>query len=254
MIEFMKATAFKAGEIALKASKDMDAIAVEFKGVKDLVTAIDKKVEEFIRAEVLKKYPGHIIVGEEYGTTSGSEDCRWIIDPIDGTVSFVHGLPGYSVSIAYQEKGQTRAGVVYGPMLGQMFSAERGKGAFLNRKQIHVSDCSKMIDSVWATGFACLRAGREDNNLPHFTEIVPQIRDIRRMGSAALDLAYVAAGKLAGFWELSLEEYDVAAGIILVEEAGGEVCDFKGGREYPDQGIIATNSILTSELMKLLQK
>lgn len=254
MIDFMKSTAFKAGEIALKEADGIREADVEFKGEKDLVTAVDKKVEEFIRSEIAANFPGHVILGEEYGTTKGEGDNRWVIDPIDGTVSFVHALPGFSVSMAYQESGKTKAAVVYGPMLGQMFSAEEGKGTYLNGRRVHVSECSRLIDSVWATGFACLRAGLKENNLPLFTNIVPKLRDVRRMGSAALDLSYVAAGKLAGFWELSLEEYDVAAGILLVQEAGGQVCDFSGDSSYPEKGIVATNGLLTDEILGLLNQ
>lgn len=254
MIDFMKSIAFEAGEICLQALENKSELELEFKGEKDLVTAIDKKVEDFLLDEIGEKYPHHSVLGEERGLTAGDRDCRWIIDPIDGTVSFVHGLPGFSISLAYEENGNTVAGVVYGPMLGQMFTAERGKGAALNGKAITVSKCDSMIDSVWATGFACMREGRPDNNLPILGRILPRVRDIRRMGSAALDLAYVAAGKIEGFWELSLAEYDVAAGVLLVEEAGGEVCDFRGEDRFPEQGILATNRQLTSQLLPLLRQ
>ncbi|WP_245694975.1 inositol monophosphatase family protein [Desulforhopalus singaporensis] len=249
----MKHIAFKAGELSLAAAREPDSLTVEFKGEKDLVTAVDRKIEVFLTEEILKKYPGHTIVGEEYGTKTADEGCRWVIDPIDGTVSYVHGLPGYSISLAYQEQGVTRAGVVYGPLLGQMFSAEHGKGASMNRNRLQVSSRKKLRESVLATGFACLRAGAEDNNLKHFNKIVPRLRDVRRMGSAALDLAYVAAGKLDGFWELCLSEYDVAAGVILVKEAGGCVCDFGGKDNFPQQGIIGANPFLVEKIRSMLQ-
>lgn len=254
MIEFMKSIAFEAGEICIEAAGKRTALGIEFKSEKDLVTAVDKKVEDFLREEIQKKHPDHMVVGEERGAGDGEGELSWLIDPIDGTVSFVHGLPGFSISLAFLEQGVTTAAVVYGPLLGQMFSAVRGEGAWLNGEVITVSGCNRMVESVWATGFACIRAGRQDNNLVHFTRIVPEIRDIRRMGSAALDLAYVAAGKLDGFWELSLADYDVAAGVLLVEEAGGEVCDFHGDGQYPQQGIIATNSILTPAIKEFLQE
>lgn len=254
MIEFMKSLAFQAGEICIEAVENKAALAVEFKSEKDLVTAVDKKVEEFLSSKIRAKFPDHTVVGEEFGATGGKGENSWLIDPIDGTVSFVHGLPGYSVSLAFQERGVTQAAVVYGPLLGQLFSAVKGEGVHLNGQPIEVSKCSKMVDSVWATGFACLRAGRLDNNLSHFSNIVPKIRDIRRMGSAALDLAYVAAGKLDGFWELNLADYDIAAGVLLVQEAGGEVCDFNGDDQYPQQGIVATNGLLTSHIKELLRK
>lgn len=254
MLEFLKNLAFQAGEICLEAAGNQQAMQLEFKSEKDLVTAIDKKVEDFLRDNIINEYPEHGIVGEERGVTEGEGTYRWVIDPIDGTVSFVHGLPGYSISLALQREGITQWAVVYGPLLGQMFSAERGGGVFLNSQPIQVSTCTTMINSVWATGFACLRAGAKNNNLPHFTEILLQIRDIRRMGSAALDLAYVAAGKIDGFWELCLADHDVVAGVLLVEEAGGEVCDFQGGDQFPQQGIVATNGLLTSKIRTILDR
>lgn len=255
MLKFIKKIAWDCGEICLQDGVDLTADDVDFKGKRDLVTAVDKKVEDFLVAAIREKYPDHEILGEETGITSGGSDHRWIVDPIDGTTSFYHGQPYYSISIAYQVHGKTEAAVVYGPSLGQMFSAERGKGSFLNSTiKLQVSATPELINCVFATGFACLRAGREVTNLYHLNNVLPNIRDIRRCGSAALDLAYVAAGKYDGFWEMDLNSYDVAAGVLLVEEAGGDIFDMKGNDNFPEDGIVAGNGKITEQLISLLQK
>lgn len=250
MIQFMKKMAWDAGEICLRESSRLSAKDLEFKGIRDLVTVVDRKVEEFIVKTIKNNFPRHDVIGEETGKTDRGDESCWIIDPIDGTTSYFHGQPYYSISIAYIQNGTTEAGVVYAPALGQLFSAEKGGGAWLNgSKKLEVSKTDTMINSVLATGFACIRAGRKQNNLSHLTVILPKIRDIRRCGSAAIDLAYVAAGKLDGFWEMDLNIYDVAAGVLLVEEAGGRVSDLKGMYNYPDAGIVATNGKITQELL-----
>jgi myo-inositol-1(or 4)-monophosphatase len=211
---------------------------------------VDRKVEDFIVRMIKENFPGHDIIGEETGKTDRGDESCWIIDPIDGTTSYFHGQPYYSVSIAYMRNGTVEAGVVYAPALGQLFSAEKGEGAWLNGStKLEVTQTDSMINSVLATGFACLRAGRQPNNLSLLSVVLPKIRDIRRCGSAAIDLAYVAAGKLDGFWEMDLNIYDVAAGVLLVEEAGGEVFDMEGKGNYPSAGIAATNGKITQALL-----
>jgi myo-inositol-1(or 4)-monophosphatase len=252
MMEFLKKLATDAGRICLEGSEHLSAADVEFKNPRDLVTVVDKKVEEYIISEIKKVYPDHGIIGEETGRTETDSDCWWIIDPIDGTTSFVHGQPYYAVSIAFRKGGELQAGVVHAPALGQLFSAEKGKGAFFNGRKIQVSSTMRMQEAVLGTGFACLRAGWKKNNMTYLNRIMPAIRDIRRCGSAAIDLAYVAAGKFDGFWEMNLNIYDIAAGVLLVTEAGGAVCDFSGGSAYPKEGIIATNGRITGELLGYL--
>jgi myo-inositol-1(or 4)-monophosphatase len=254
MIEFMKKLAFDAGEICLKESEQLSADDLDFKGTRDLVTVVDRKVEDFIVEAIVGRFPDHDIIGEETGSTDRGSDHCWIIDPIDGTTSYFHRQPFYSVSIAYRKGGKTEAGVVYAPALGQMFTAVRGEGAWLNNSRLAVSGTTEMINAVLATGFACLRAGREPNNLHYLAKILPRIRDIRRCGSAAIDLAYVAAGKVDGFWEMDLNIYDIAAGVLLVEEAGGIVSDMEGGGDYPASGIVATNGKITEDLLGCLNK
>jgi myo-inositol-1(or 4)-monophosphatase len=255
MLEFIKKLARDAGEICLRQSTELSRKDLHFKGTRDLVTVVDRMVEDFIIQEISTHFPGHSIIGEETGTTDHGPDHCWIIDPIDGTTSYFHKQPFYAVSIAYQHKGVTQAGVVHAPALGQMFSAERNKGAWLNdTTSLTVSRTDAMINAVFATGFACLRAGREPNNLYYLNIVLPRIRDIRRCGSAAIDLAYVAAGKVDGFWEMDLNIYDIAAGVLLVEEAGGVVTDMKGGDDYPLSGVVASNGRITAELLDCLRR
>ena len=209
------------------------------------------RVENHVIKHIRSHYPEHDIIGEETGSHLSGSPYQWIIDPIDGTTSYFHRQPYFSVSIGVKKNGIAVYGGVYAPLLGQMFLAERGNGATLNGNPIKVSGSMKLVDSVLATGFACVRGELEHNNLVYFTRIVPHIRDIRRCGSAALDLAYVACGKYDGFWELNLNEYDIAAGVLLVREAGGNVFDFAGGSRYPESGIIATNGRIDGELLPL---
>jgi myo-inositol-1(or 4)-monophosphatase len=252
MLQFIQKLATDAGRICLEGSEHLSAADVQFKNPKDLVTVVDRKVEDFLIAEIKKVYPEHSIIGEETGRSeTGSRYC-WIIDPIDGTTSFFHGQPYYSISIAFMQDTVLTAGVVHAPALGQLFSAEKGKGSLLNGKKIQVSSTALLRESVLGTGFACLRAGWEKNNMLYLNRIMPAIRDIRRCGSAAIDLAYVAAGKFDGFWELNLNIYDIAAGVLLVTEAGGAVCDFAGTDAYPEAGIVATNGRITGELLGYL--
>jgi len=247
VITFLKELILSAGKICREQQPLLTSSDVDFKGKKDLVTRTDKQVEDFIIHAIQKTYPGHDIFGEETGRTHNSSDYLWIIDPIDGTTSFFHQQPFYSVSIAIQHHGETICGAVYAPALDELFYADK-TGAFLNHKPIRVSSTRCLEDSVMATGFACLRDGRTDNNLRYFNKIVPDLRDIRRYGSAAIDLCYVACARVDGFWEMSLNPYDIAAGAFIVEKAGGSVCDFNGGTHFPDQGIIAA----PFQLQKLL--
>ncbi|WP_136795373.1 inositol monophosphatase family protein [Desulfosediminicola ganghwensis] len=249
---FLNELAEAAGAICVAESASFKEVSIEYKSARDLVTSVDKKVEAYLRSRIAAKFPNHSILGEEQGLLDKQSDSCWIIDPIDGTNSYIQGLPGYTVSIALQRKGEIVAGVVYAPVLGQMFSAERGKGACLNNNRITVSGTSKLIDSVLSSGFACIREGFQPDNLGAFSRVIPKVRDFRRHGSAALDLAWVAAGKLDGYWEQCLNIYDVAAGVLLVQEAGGMLTDYRGGIDYPAGGLVATNGLIHEQLRKLV--
>lgn len=252
MQPFLKEIIVQAGDICLEKQGRFTPDDLMFKARKDLVTATDRQVEAFLIEQIRSRFPDHGIWGEETGRTlTGSEYC-WIIDPIDGTTSFFHGQPYYAVSIALKKGQEIISGAVYAPALGQLFQAGKKEGAWLNDHPLHVSATTTLTDAVMATGFACLRAGLEPNNLVHFNRIVPRLRDIRRCGSAAVDLCYVAAGKLDGFWEMNLNVYDVAAGVLMVTEAGGVVTDFTGGPDFPEKGIVAANPIMADMLITQL--
>lgn len=250
MIDFVKALAMEAGALCLKAGEKRRNVS--FKGKRDLVTEVDRLVEDFIVSRIRDTYPDHDVFGEETGKTDRHSDFCWIIDPIDGTTSFFHDQPFYSVSIAVQYQGDTIAGAVHAPKLDELYWAEKNSGAFIDDRPIRVSATDTLINALFATGFACLRDGFEQNNLQHLNRILPQIRDIRRFGSAAIDLCYVACGRLDGFWEMNLNPYDIAAGALIVREAGGRVCDFQGGPDYPAKGILATNGRIETDMIALL--
>ena len=250
LITFLKDLIKQAGNICKKEQTLLRPSDVNFKNKKDLVTITDKKVEDFIIKNIRATYPSHDIFGEETGRTHFFSDYLWIIDPIDGTTSFVHQQPFYSISIAVQYHGQTICGAVYAPNLDELFYADKDSGVFLNDHSICVSKADNLINCIMGTGFACLRADLPTNNLSYFNKIAPKLRDIRRYGSAAIDLCYVACGRLDGFWEMNLNIYDIAAGAFIVEQAGGTICDFKGGVNFPEQGIIATNKYLQKKLLE----
>jgi len=250
LIEFLKDLIQRAGSICKAEQSRLLPSDVNYKNRKDLVTPVDKAVEDFIIKNIKIKYPDHDILGEETGRSGFSSDYVWIIDPIDGTTSFLHQQPFYSTSIAVQHHGKTICGAVFAPRLDELFYADKDGGAFLNDGSICVSGTDTLINSVMATGFACLRADAKPNNLSYFNKIVPQLRDIRRFGSAAVDLCYVACGKLDGFWEMNLNSYDVAAGAFIVEKAGGRVCDFNGDVHSPENGIISANPSLINQLLE----
>lgn len=214
----------------------------------DLVTEVDKLSEKFFLQALKKKYPDHSILSEEAGENEklGSE-YRWIIDPLDGTTNFAQGLPIFSISIALQYKKETILGVIYVPMLDLLFEAIKGKKAFVNGKEISVGAKYNMRECLLATGFPYDQYQNEDNNTNYFAHFVPRARGIRRMGSAAYDLANIAAGILDGYWELNLSVWDVAAGILLVEEAGGKVILLEEKRGI---SLIAGNHNISDQIHK----
>lgn len=215
----------------------------------DLVTSADRASESYLLERINSTYPDHDILSEESGSAGLASEWRWVIDPLDGTVNFAHAIPVYAVSIALQHQGSTVAGVVYNPVTDQLFRAVKGFGAYLNRQPIQVSAKQRLQDCVLATGFPYDRAENPDNNAAPFAAMVPRVRGLRRLGSAAYDLANVAAGRLDGYWELGLSSWDVAAGTLLVEEAGGSVLEWPGHRGV---SIIAANPGLARTIRALL--
>ena len=211
----------------------------------DVVTRADKQGEAFLLEQIQKLFPGHGILGEESGAHTGTGDYLWVLDPLDGTNNFSQGLPVFTVSIGLHYKGETVLGVVYAPYLNEMYTAVKGKGAYLNGEPIRVSGKSALEESVLGTGFPYDKDVNPDNNAANLASILPHLRGIRRMGSAAYDLACVAAGFLDGYWELALHSWDMCAGALLVEEAGGIVRSFREDRGI---SIMAGNENLVKKI------
>jgi len=227
---------------------------IDYKGEINLVTEVDKISEEIITSKITTLFPDHDILAEEFTDIDSGSDFRWIIDPLDGTTNYAHGYPFFCVSIALEKLDTMIVGIIYDPMLDEMFVAEKGKGAFLNDREIHVSNTRGIIKSLLATGFPYDIQKDSQNNLNYFNEMILKAQAIRRAGSAALDLAYVAAGRFDGFWELKLNPWDIAAGWLLVEEAGGIVTDM-GGNDYylESSSILASNGRIHREMMAVLE-
>lgn len=228
---------------------------IEFKGAVDLVTEMDKRSEALIIADLKGAFPDHGILTEESAEVKTSTGNRWIIDPLDGTTNYAHGLPFFCVSIAFESAGKILLGVVYNPMLDELFVAAPGEGATLNGRNLRVSSTETLDKSLLATGFPYdLRTSRE-NNLDNFASFTVRAQAIRRAGSAALDLSYVAAGRFDGFWEMKLKAWDVAAAALIVTEAGGRITDFKGG-EFSIFGgrCLASNGLIHDEMLAILMK
>jgi myo-inositol-1(or 4)-monophosphatase len=201
---------------------------IHHKGLVDLVTEADHKSEEYLLSEIRQHYPSHAIITEESGNFEGQVDHCWFIDPLDGTINYAHDVPFFAVSLAYAEHGQLQAGVVYNPMSDECFSAERGQGAWLNDEPIHVSEITDLIQSLLVTGFPYDAHNAIHNNLDNFNRLTRRSQGVRRFGSAALDLSFIAAGRLDGYWEIKLSPWDLAAGVLIVEEAGGVVTNMEG--------------------------
>lgn len=243
-----------AGNIIIRASERLDTVKIAEKGPNDFVTEVDQRVEREIINIIKKAYPSHAILGEEGGEIAG-DDYKWIIDPIDGTRNFIHGVPHYAVSIAISYKNRIEHGVIYDPVRDELFVASRGKGAKLNDRRIRVSQRKTLAESMLGTGFAHRRS-----NIPEsaptevFHSILPLCGDLRRAGAATLDLAYVACGRFDGFWEFGLHIWDIAAGILLVKEAGGMVTDPFGGEDYLKTGnVVAANPAVLKQFLKTIK-
>ncbi|GAB4543084.1 MAG: inositol monophosphatase family protein [Anaerolineales bacterium] len=205
---------------------------VRYKGVIDPVTEIDRASEEFLIGEIAKRFPFSRIVAEESGEQSGEGQGAWYIDPLDGTVNYAHAIPFFCVSIAYAEGGVLKLGAVYDPMRDEMFLAERGRGATLNGLPIHASAAQSLERSLLVTGFPYDTWNTELDNFKNFERLAKMTQGVRRLGSAALDACYVGAGRLDGFWELSLKAWDVAAGALIAEEGGARVANMRGDQNY----------------------
>jgi len=226
----------EAGKLIRRYVDRVDMLDISTKGRNDFVTEIDRQAEAEIIRVISGAYPDHSILAEESGQRSADTTHEWVIDPLDGTTNFLHGLPHFAVSIAYRQNGRLESGLVYDPLREEIFVASRGQGAHLNDRRIRVSKRTSMDGALLGTGFPFRLPQHMDAYLATFRTLMNQCGDVRRAGSAALDLAYVAAGRLDGFWEIGLAEWDLAAGCLLIQEAGGLVGDFSGGNQHMKSG------------------
>lgn len=244
----------RAGSIINRASLDIDLVKVQTKQPGDFVTEIDKLVEAEIIEIIHEAYPEHAILAEESGA-SGESEHLWVIDPIDGTTNFIHGFPQYAVSIAYFQNGVAQHAVVYDPNRNELFTASRGSGAFLNDRRIRVSKRIRLADSLVGTGFPYRVFQNADTYMAMFRELTEKTAGLRRPGAASLDLAYVACGRYDAFFEFGLSPWDFAAGVLMVQEAGGLVSDFHGESGYEQSGdIVAGNPKVFAQLIQVLGK
>ncbi len=249
MLNFAVKAARRAGAIINRASENLDALTVQHKSLNDLVSEVDRAAEEAIIETIKSVYPDHAILAEESGA-SGESEYQWIIDPLDGTTNFLHGFPVYAVSIGLAHKGQMQHAVVFDPTRNDLYTASRGSGAYLNDKRLRVSRRDKLIDTLIGTGFPFRASSDIDAYTAMFKALTTNTAGIRRPGAAALDLASVAAGRLDGFWEIGLSPWDMAAGILLVTEAGGLVGDLEGEANYMESGrIVAGNPKIFAQLL-----
>ena len=245
--------AISAGELLLDGASR--PFSVSYKGERNLVTEMDKKAETLIVDILHKEFPDHDIIAEEGGGQNNNSLWCWYIDPIDGTTNYVRRFPIYCVSIGLEHNGELVIGVVYQPVLKELFTAQLGCGAFLNGEKLKVSSVASMNEAVLATGFPYTVKQNPDLYLARFRGFMLDSLAIRRAGSAALDLCYVAAGRFDGFWESNLAPWDMAAGVLMVTEAGGEVTDFLGGKDFLTKGeIIASNKIIHNSMKEVLAK
>ena len=242
----------RAGNIINRASRNLDILSVTQKAINDFVSEVDREAEQAIIRMLLDAYPGHSILAEESGA-AGKSEFQWIIDPLDGTTNFLHGFPQYALSIALSHQGVLTQAVIYDPVRNDLFTATRGHGAYLNDHRIRVSKRIKLQQSLLGTGFPFKEFSLVDSYLAMFRDLTRKTAGIRRAGAATLDLAYVAAGRLDGFWEFGLGPWDIAAGSLLITEAGGLVGDLEGNGGYLESGnIVAANPKIFSQLVQAL--
>jgi len=247
MLNIAVKAARRAGAIINRAALDRTQLEIHSKRANDFVTQVDKSAEAAVIDVVRQAYPDHAILGEESGALPGRSggpaksapsEYRWVIDPLDGTTNFIHGFPQYCVSIAVQHRGATQHGVIYDPGKNELFTASKGRGAFLDDRRVRVSKCAQLKDALVGTGFPFKELGRVDLYVRQMKYLMQHSSGIRRAGAAALDLAYVAAGRLDAFWEMGLSPWDMAAGALMIQEAGGLVGDLSGDSNYLESGDI----------------
>ena len=253
MVNIAVKAARRAGRVINQAAGNLDVLTVRHKSLNDLVSEVDRGSEAAIIETIKTAYPQHAILAEESGA-SGQSEYVWVIDPLDGTTNYLHGFPQYCVSIALMHKGVVSHGVIYDPTRNDLYIASRGRGAFLNDRRMRVSRRTKLIDSLIGTGFPFRMFDYLDAYVAIMKELMTKTAGIRRPGAAALDLAAVAAGRLDGFWEIGLSVWDMAAGVLMIQEAGGLVGDLQGEEHYLQRGnIVAGNPKVFAQLLRAIQ-
>jgi myo-inositol-1(or 4)-monophosphatase len=255
IINVMEQAARKAARGLIRDFGEVEQLQVSRKGPSDFVSAADMRAERVLLDELRRARPRFGLLMEESGAKPGKDEHnRWIVDPLDGTTNFLHGVPHFAISIAQEQDGEIVAGVVFEPLRDELFWAARGAGAYLNRRRLRVSSREHLRDALIATGFPFRGKPKHPRFVDSLAEVLPQVAGVRRFGSAALDLAWVAAGRYDGFWEFGLEPWDTAAGLLLVREAGGRVTDAEGGDAILEVGsVIATNARLYDPLAELVR-
>jgi myo-inositol-1(or 4)-monophosphatase len=255
MLDIAIQAAKEAGQFLKESVGKVKNIEIKKGEERNLVSEIDKGSEAKIIKMIKGHFPNHGILAEESGGSSLTEEYRWIIDPLDGTTNFLHGVPIFCVTIAVEHKGTIIAGATYDPNLDELFTAEKGGGAYLNGNKLKVSHASEMINSLFVTGFPYDIENNPDHPAEHFANFLTATQGLRRLGSAALDLAFVACGRFDGFWEVALNPWDMAAGVLFVNEAGGKVTDFTGApMDIYKKKILATNGVVHQAAMEILGK
>jgi len=256
VLNVMANAALKAARGLIRDFGEVEQLQVSIKGPGDFVSTADLRAERTLRTELTRARPGYGLLFEEAGAAPGSDPRhRWIVDPLDGTTNFLHGIPHFSISIALERDGEIVAGVVYEPTRDEMFAAEKGLGAYVNDRRLRVSARRQLSESVIGTGMPFGARAGQTGYLETLETIMRATSGVRRMGSAALDLAYVAAGRYDGFWELGLAPWDIAAGILLVREAGGYVSDMAGGHDMMTTGdVLAANDHLHLPLARMIKE
>jgi len=254
-INVMVKSCRKASKTVIRDFGEIENLQVSLKGPGDFVTNCDKKVEKILIDELLKARPSYSILSEEIGEINNDDSFKWIIDPIDGTSNFLHGVPHFAISVGLEHNKEIICGIIYDPIKDEMFTAEKGNGSYMNNQRMRVSSRSKLEDCMIFTGGPKREAKNRELALKEYYKFsIKILTPIRKLGSASLDMAYVAAGRCDGFWQRNLNYWDIAAGIILVKEAGGFVTDFNGENEYiQNKTILATNAKINKEMIEILK-
>ena len=255
-INLITKACMKASRSLIRDFGEIEKLQVSSKGTGDFVTSADKRTEKILIEELQKAHPEYGIITEETGIINKSNTKnRWIIDPIDGTFNFMNGIPQFAISIGYEEENEIKCGVIFNPILNEMFCAEKGNGAYLNNSRIRVSKQKEISNSLVVTGGPKIASKIKDKIFSEYINVSKNIANVRKFGSAALDMAYVACGRFDGYWQRELNYWDIAAGIILIKEAGGFVDFFEEEKNSPlKKNILVTNSLIHEELRGLIKK